>query len=289
MTTTTMTTAAAEATASKLHQQYYDDKGRRRHGTGTGGSAAAVHHRHRRGLVALTTGLVVVLFALASFRCYSRSFESILFLPAGTYNSNKGKRKEAGSGSGGRLGGGRQQQIAYSVLLPREMDHYKRGLPQLYGFDEIEKPTTAAAADNNNTSCSCLNSSSTSECCERIVLQTHKFGYELARKALSNVPKGAVARHAVCGRCYGETAFDVLPLRGRNRNRDDGIDDNADDDGRMIDFRLVLTVRDIYDALISGYLYHLDGTCIIYNRWRMNSMAGLSRNNVFVCRTIVDF
>ena len=112
------------------------------------------------------------------------------------------------------------------------------------------QPTAAtnlrpAAPENggNSGTCSCWNSTSTERCCHRAILTAHKFGSFLGRKLLAEPL-------ASQGRRIRRPPFSpsLVP-----------VDGDASQRQPPPDYRHVGIVRNVFAALVSGYLYHRSG------------------------------
>ncbi len=99
--------------------------------------------------------------------------------------------------------------------------------------------STAPTKVNNRLLCSCLNTSASRHCCERVIFRAHKFGTILVDslfgsfRRLSPIPKIELKQMPK----YVDNA--TLPT--------------------SLDYRHVVVTRNWFDAIVSGYLYHRAG------------------------------
>jgi len=100
--------------------------------------------------------------------------------------------------------------------------------------------------------CSCFNFSANASCCQRAVLRAHKFGYMLTQGLFKPFP--SVSRLII--------SPNAIPINGTT------------------DYRHVVITRNIYDAMVSGYLYHKSGReCwLTFAGWQRPKSMG--ENNV---------
>jgi len=129
----------------------------------------------------------------------------------------------------------KQTRLPPPILIPDEMYLFRQGIPQpdLY-------PLTADAPALNGE-CSCRNPKSTGDCCERVAVRSHKFGHVLMGQLLNRARTGKlVAKRESSHLSYNMSISEqILP-----------------DPANSKDFRVVLFMRNIYKALVSGYNYH---------------------------------
>ncbi|GKY99790.1 hypothetical protein MPSEU_000932800 [Mayamaea pseudoterrestris] len=112
-----------------------------------------------------------------------------------------------------------------------------------YQFDNLQPilpPSKNSTIDaittaSKSRSCSCENSDAPWDCCQRTIRSSHKMGYTLTRDLMRKIklPSSSLLNILVTQRKRWE-----LPAT---------------------DHRDVVVVRDVYDALVSGYLYHQSG------------------------------
>jgi len=175
----------------------------------------------------------------------------------------------ADSGPGGKSQQQQQERSPPSVLLPESMAALKReGLagagPSSENISPTEQNVGVVDAD-----CSCLvvrgqasaSSSAASQkhaCCQRAVIRSHKFGFVLVNELFRGINGGNVGDDKVKlvdpGQGPGSRRY-VSSLVATSSVR---AGRNATTAGASTarDFRLVLVLRNIYEALASGYLYH---------------------------------
>jgi len=141
-----------------------------------------------------------------------------------------------------------------SDLLPLTLDVLRRGddLDRYYNFTE---PTW-------NHTCSCKSPPGppdvAEQCCVRFSQTYHKMGYLLSMsiRRLKLLPISYI-NYPRLGRIKGlqspwSNRFPVYPHK---------------DVPRDVDFRTVLMIRNIYDSIISSYLYHSPGASAGSIRW----------------------
>jgi len=126
------------------------------------------------------------------------------------------------SSSYGQNSNSKKHNIVKGVLLPVAMDLLRRGYPvdTVYNFG----PTREFEGE-----CSCRNPRAEYECCERRIRRAHKMGTVMTKKMFD--------KHRIKKPCrpYEFAYHDRLP---------------------DVDYRDVLLMRNIYDSLVSGYLFH---------------------------------
>ncbi|GKY98891.1 hypothetical protein MPSEU_000845000 [Mayamaea pseudoterrestris] len=93
--------------------------------------------------------------------------------------------------------------------------------------------TNTTIINDENKNCSCFQRQR--ECCDRKVLRTHKFGYLLTQQLYKSFDP-VITRHRI--------AVSQLPVAA--------VDNN-------MDYRHVIIVRNMFDAIVSGFLYHQSG------------------------------
>lgn len=103
-------------------------------------------------------------------------------------------------------------------------------IPNIKSID-LSSPAFRPATNSTERQCSCFNTDTRSECCKRDVSYAHKFGYAL-------------------------TQFLFRPFRNDIKQGDIGPNQEA---FAGCDRRHVMIVRNLYSALVSGYLYHRAG------------------------------
>ena len=127
-------------------------------------------------------------------------------------------------------------------LLPEAMEYRRRGVPLLpiyrEKFGDPLRDANLGAGRAYAGRCSCLNSESRERCCERNFRRCHKMGVTMTR--------------AVFNRRYNPEVY----LWSRDPTEMDYWKKGVP---RRRDFRDVLLLRNLKDALVSGYLYHRDG------------------------------
>jgi len=129
-----------------------------------------------------------------------------------------------------------------SNILPEPMVLLKRGVSLRQAYN-VSAATTAAVTGRR---CSCSSpappNSSQEGCCFRKIQAAHKMGvymiWELKNE--TGMPRKFLLRPGEVSDTQNVTEL----LQKRDRDED---------------FRLVLMTRNIYEALVSGYLYHLSG------------------------------
>lgn len=134
-----------------------------------------------------------------------------------------------------------QQTDAPSELFPTPLDMLRRNIPLKEAYDYPDRNFY------HNSSCSCLSaknpgsSGSMPDCCFRGFRRSHKMGFIMTRgfaKSLS----------------FGEYQIQLSGWPYRNFDYSE-----KSFPGNSKDFRVVLLLRNVYKALISGYLYHKSG------------------------------
>ena len=89
----------------------------------------------------------------------------------------------------------------------------------------------------DSSDCSCLNPQAAFECCQRVVHSWHRMGFDYTRN-LFRTKALEPQQH-----------LSILFSKGKVRERL----------GTTADYREVIVGRDVYDAIVSGYLYHKSG------------------------------
>jgi len=107
---------------------------------------------------------------------------------------------------------------------------------------------------NKNTfrdECFCMNPKATFECCQRQLLLPHKFGYIVLSSMFKKQNQAGVF-HKWSYERIDDLDQVLPPFSSVSDNPEDPLQDE-------IDYRHVIPIRNWYDAIISGYLYHREG------------------------------
>lgn len=118
-----------------------------------------------------------------------------------------------------------------SGLLPLPLNLMRRSVPLSAVYDNI--PTNFE--QKNNAKCSCRNPDAKFKCCERRLGRSHKWGCLMSEHLFDDY-KPQVRKFTEPNQFAHHRL--VVPA---------------------VDFREVLVLRSIYDSVVSGYLYHVDG------------------------------
>jgi len=170
---------------------------------------------------ALSTRRGILLFAL----CLSMGYVTMSWIS----ESNSNRNIDWSSWDVG--GGGSNSHVGDVQLRPR----YRDDDDGLNNDDDDDDGQFQSFFDQ----CSCLNKHSYRsqktghECCQRAVLRAHKMGYMLTQQLFKPFEKFGIERGTI----------------SLQRLQDDSY----------IDYRHVVMTRNLYDASVSGYLYHKSG------------------------------
>jgi len=130
------------------------------------------------------------------------------------------------------------------------------------GFFSIPQKIVSFSAD-----CSCWNSNVSFGCCERYLHRTHKMGVMLTKKLFAG------------RRTNRTTSADIL-LTSPHGNAMSGRDLTIFDHSSYTDYREVILFRNIYESLISGYLYHSTGReCWLDAQGKRRTAAAIARSD----------
>jgi len=145
-----------------------------------------------------------------------------------------------------------------SNILAQPMGLLRRGIPldSMYNFASASPALGlhnggvgdgSAATDRE---CSCRNPKASGSCCARIVRRNHKMGYVLVASLFQNATNVQLSQ--------GAKAANYLETNLLSKKKD---------------FRVVLVVRDIYEALVSGYLVRVFATVAVLKDLRCVVLA----------------
>jgi hypothetical protein len=101
--------------------------------------------------------------------------------------------------------------------------------------------STETTTEMMNLPCSCWNSSALKKCCSRRIVRTHKMGHAMSKALID---------------AYNMTTSSNMKIRLVELKGKGGFRPKLPQKG---DLRIVMIVRNLYDALVSGYLYHKTG------------------------------
>lgn len=161
-------------------------------------------------------------------------------------NKKSSKKRIAGGGADdpdattSSSGGATKKDVTATTtsenqLLPRPMQLLRDGIPLQTEYKYKNALKTRLKNGQITAECSCQNPTSTfDECCKRRIMRTHKMGCVMTKDLFESY--GPQVRRVTEPHSYTYTKG--LPKQ---------------------DFRDVLVLRDLYDAIVSGYLYHIDG------------------------------
>jgi len=158
-------------------------------------------------------------------------------------------------------GGGRPNNVTAttteSKLFPRPMNLLRRNASLL--IQNYQSLADLMQKSSAESPCSCINRNKP-ECCQRAVLRSHKMGVELIgaiRKSGAIKPRQYVRPF---GKFKGDKLANYSYLNKLKRFKERILGGTGYQRQQSeSDFRVILVVRNIYDACVSGYLYHKGG------------------------------
>jgi len=161
-----------------------------------------------------------------------------------------------------------------SKILPEPLDLMRRGVALKGAYSNLAKALERRFSTTNTKSeCSCVAKSgpgddageddqrtifNDEDCCHRIVQRPHKFGYFVAAVLLDEYRNDVEL--AESAPAFYNNLLSLNDEDSANRRHEVNDEANtADDDNLIYDWRMVQVMRNVVDAVVSGYLYHREG------------------------------